>query len=144
MRILGIDMGQRRIGTAISDELGITAQALKTIDRVNTQDDLQVVCDLVQEYEVGEIVIGYPLHLNGTPGQEAEGYVAFGKELQKATGVPVFFWDERLTTVAAEKILLEGNLRRRKRRRVIDQIAACLLLEGYLTRRQRNEGLEGG
>lgn len=143
MRIMGIDMGQKRIGVAVSDELGITAQALKTINRVDPLTDLQAVGRLARDYGVTEIVIGFPRHLNGTPGQDAGEYVAFGRELQNETGIPVFFWDERLTTVAAEKALLEGNMGRRRRRRVIDQVAACLLLEGYLNRRG-SEGVGEG
>lgn len=140
MRVLGIDMGQKRIGIAISDEMGITAQALKTVVRVGTETDLEAICSLVREYGVTEIVIGYPRNLNGTPGRHAEEYAAFGRELQKKSGVPVYFWDERLTTVAAEKALLEGNMERRRRRRVIDRVAACLLLESYLNRK-RSEGV---
>ncbi len=140
MRVLGLDMGTKRIGVAVSDELGIIAQALTTIQRESNREDLRAVCNLAREYNVDEIVVGYPRHLNGTPNEEAPAYATFGENVGEKIGVPVIFWDERLTTVAAERALLEGDLRRRKRRKVIDQVAACLILESYLTWRRNREG----
>lgn len=138
MRILGLDMGTKRIGVAVSDELGIIAQALTTIKRDKMSEDLKLVCQLVRDYEVQEVVIGYPRHLDGRPGEEAAAYIAFGEMIHQETGVPVVFWDERLSTVAAERALLEGDVRRRRRKQVVDKIAACLILENYLTWRQGN------
>lgn len=140
MRVLGLDMGTKRIGVAVSDELGIIAQAVTTIQRESNREDLRAVCNLAREYNVDEIVVGYPRHLNGTPNEEAPAYATFGENVGEKIGVPVIFWDERLTTVAAERALLEGDLRRRKRRKVIDQVAACLILESYLTWRRNREG----
>lgn len=142
MRIIGLDLGKKRIGVAISDELGITAQALVTLERGSFKDDCAVLRGLVQSYGVEEIVMGLPLHLSGELGQSGEECLAYGKKLEKLLGVPVVFWDERLSTVAAEKSLLEGNMRRNRRRRVIDQVAACLILGGYLSLRQRKKGSE--
>ncbi|MGB4504137.1 MAG: Holliday junction resolvase RuvX [Syntrophaceticus sp.] len=138
MRILGLDMGTKRIGVAVSDELGIIAQALTTIKRDKMSDDLKVVCQLIRDYNVQEVVIGYPRHLDGRPGEEAAAYIVFGEMIHQETGVPVVFWDERLSTVAAERALLEGDVRRRWRKQVVDKIAACLILENYLTWRQGN------
>lgn len=138
MRVLGLDMGSKRIGVALSDELGLIAQALTTITRTGTEQDLKSISDLVRKYDVQEVVIGYPRHLDGRPSDEAAGYVSFGEKLSKETGIDVVFWDERLTTVAAERALLEGDMRRRRRRKVIDKVAASLILEGYLTRRRGN------
>ncbi len=138
MRILGLDVGKRRIGVAISDELGITAQAVSTIERDDIErDDLEAIRALVEEYQVAEIVIGLPRHMTGRLSKEGQEIVAFGKKLEKFLSIPVVFWDERLSTVAAEKTLLAGDVSRSRRRRVIDQLAASWILGGYLTWRQR-------
>lgn len=139
MRILGLDMGTKRIGVAVSDKLGLIAQALTTIKRDNTSEDLKSVCDLIQEYDVQEVVVGYPKHLDGRPGEGVAAYTAFGEMIHQETGIPVVYWDERLSTVAAERALLEGDMRRRRRRQVIDRVAACLILENYLTWRRNRE-----
>ncbi len=132
MRILGLDLGKKRIGVAISDELGITAQALTTLERGSFERDCAALRGLVQSYEASQIVVGLPLQMSGALGRSGEECMAYGHKLEKNLGVPVVFWDERLSTVAAEKVLLEGDVRRDRRRRVIDQIAACLILDGYL------------
>lgn len=139
MRVLGLDMGTKRIGVAVSDQLGLTAQAVTTIKRDNTPEDLKLVCALMREYDVQEVVIGYPRHLDGRPGEGAPACIAFGEMIREKTGIPVVFWDERLSTVAAERALLEGDMRRRRRQQVIDRVAACLILENYLTWRRRKE-----
>jgi len=139
MRVLGLDMGTKRIGVAVSDQSGLIAQAVTTIKRDNIPEDLNLVCDLVREYDVQEVVIGYPRHLDGRPGEEAASYVAFGEMLHQETGIPVVYWDERLSTVAAERSLLEGDMRRRRRKQVIDRIAACLILDNYLTWRRKQK-----
>ncbi|NPV28459.1 MAG: Holliday junction resolvase RuvX [Firmicutes bacterium] len=140
MRIMGLDLGKRRIGVAVSDELGITAQAVGIIERGSFQEDLQAIQALVREYRVQEIVVGLPRHMSGRLGREGEEMLAFGKELEKHLNLPVVFWDERLSTVAAEKALIAGDLSRRRRRRVVDQLAASWILGGYLAWRQRSQG----
>jgi putative Holliday junction resolvase len=132
MRIMGLDLGQKRIGVAISDELGITAQALATLDRGSFEHDCAALKELAQSYEVERFVVGLPLNMSGELGRSGEECMAYGNRLEGHLGIPVVFWDERLSTVAAEKSLLEGNMRRNRRRRVIDRIAACLILDGYL------------
>ncbi len=139
MRIMGLDMGSKRIGVAVSDELGLIAQAVATIKRDSKEEDLKKICDLIREYDVQELVIGYPRHLDGRPGDEAASYVSFGEMLHRETGIPIAYQDERLTSVAAERSLLEGNMRRRRRKEVIDRIAACLILENYLTWRRKED-----
>ncbi len=141
MRILGIDMGAKRIGVAVSDELGITAQAVATIERNSKKNDLAAVCALIKEYDVQEVVIGYPKHLDGRPGEGAASYKEFGDKIHRKTGIPVFYWDERLTTVEAERTLLEGDIRRHRRKLVIDQVAACLILESYLAQRKNKQDM---
>jgi putative Holliday junction resolvase len=136
MRLMGLDLGKKRIGVAVSDELGITAQAVTTLDRGGFERTRAALKELVQTYEVSQIVVGLPLHMSGELGQSAEECLAYGRKLEKSLGLPVVFWDERLSTVAAEKSLLEGDVRRSRRRRVIDRIAACLILDGYLRARQ--------
>lgn len=136
MRVIGLDLGKKRIGVAISDELGITAQALTTLVRGSFRDDCAALSGLVRQYGAEEVVVGLPLRMSGALGQSGEECLAYGKKLERRLGVPVVFWDERLSTVAAEKTLLEGNMRRRRRREVIDQVAACLILGGYLSKRQ--------
>lgn len=138
MRIMGLDLGERRIGVAVSDELGITAQAVGIIERRSFREDLEAIQALVREYRVQEIVIGLPRHMSGRLGREGEEMLAFGEELKKHLNLPVVFWDERLSTVAAEKALIAGDLSRRRRRRVVDQLAASWILGGYLTWRQRS------
>jgi putative Holliday junction resolvase len=132
MRIMGLDLGQKRIGVAVSDELGITAQALTTLNRGSFEHDCAALKELAQSYEVERIVVGLPLSMSGELGRSGEECMAYGNQLEGYLGVPVVFWDERLSTVAAEKSLLEGDMRRNRRRRVIDQVAACLILDGYL------------
>jgi len=143
MRILGIDMGSKRIGVAVSDELGITAHAVTTIERKSMKEDLSAVCALIEQYGVQEVVIGYPKHLDGRPSEEASSYVAFGEKLRQITGIAVTYWDERLTTMEAERTLLEGDVKRHRRKQVIDRVAACLILENYLAWRSKQGGAQG-
>ena len=132
MRILGLDIGTKRIGVALSDMLMITAQGLDTIERTELARDLDVIKKLVEENRVGEIVAGLPLNMNGTYSQQTTEVVAFIEELAKVVGVPVKKWDERLTSRQAERIMLEGNLSWRKRKYLSDKIAAQLILQSYL------------
>ena len=137
MRILALDVGEKTIGTAVSDPLGLTAQPLKTIRRRTSEEDVEVVASLVHEFKVEQLVVGLPLHLNGRVGPEAERVQEFGHFLAGRLGLPLYYWDERLTTVAAERVLLAADLSRRRRRETIDQTAACLILQGYLERQRR-------
>lgn len=137
MRVLGIDLGAKTIGVAISDALGVTAQSLCTVYRKNLKDDLDALRLLVEEYQVEEVVVGLPRHMNGRLGKEGEETIAFGREIERSMGLPVVFWDERLSTVAAEKTLLAGDVTRGKRRRVVDKIAASWILGGYLVWRRK-------
>ncbi len=134
-RILGLDFGSVTTGAAVSDPLGITAQGLETIWR-KEENKLRKTCarieELCAEYEVGTIVLGLPKNMNSTEGERAEKTRAFGEMLERRTGLPVVFWDERLTTVSSEKALMEGKVRRENRKEVIDRIAAVLILQGYL------------
>ena len=138
MRILGLDYGSRTTGVAVSDPLGLTAQGLETIVRKD-ENKLRQTCarieELIREYEVTEIVLGYPKNMNDTEGERVEKTLAFRDMLERRTGLPVTLWDERLTTVAAERVLMESGVRRENRKAVVDKIAAALILQGYLDRK---------
>ncbi|WP_434311099.1 Holliday junction resolvase RuvX [Hominifimenecus sp. rT4P-3] len=135
MRILGLDYGSITVGVAISDPLGITAQGLETITRPaenKLRRTLARIVELVQEYQVEKIVLGFPKNMNNTVGERGEKALEFKTQLERRTGLPVLMWDERLTTVAANRTLMETGVRRENRKEVIDQIAAALILQGYL------------
>jgi len=132
MRILGLDVGDATIGVAVSDELLITAQGLETIRRTGDERDLEAVADLAREYAVSEIVVGMPVNMDGTIGPQAKKTQEFADALEKHTGIPMRAWDERLTTVAAERVLVSADLSRRKRKRVRDKLAAVMILQSYL------------
>ena len=135
MRILGLDFGSRTVGVAVSDGLLLTAQGVETIERKD-ENKLRKTCarieELVKEYEVSTIVLGLPKNMNNTEGERVEKTKEFGEMIERRTGVPVVYWDERLTTVAAEQVLMESGVRRENRKAVIDKIAACFILQGYL------------
>ncbi|MEK7291417.1 MAG: Holliday junction resolvase RuvX [Planctomycetota bacterium] len=132
MRILGIDYGEKRIGMAVSDPLGITAQGLPTIERTNIQDDLQKILNVVREKEVGEIVVGLPKNMNNSLGEKAQTVLNFVALLKKDINIPINVIDERLSTVRANRAMLEGDLSRKKRKDRVDMIAAQLILQDYL------------
>jgi putative holliday junction resolvase len=138
MKILGLDLGSKMIGVAISDDLLLTAQVLTSVHRTVLEKDLAAILSLVREYQVQEIVVGLPVNMDGTKGGAAQMTESFITHLSQATSVPITPWDERLSTVAAEKILLEGDLSRRKRRKVIDRLAAAYILQGYLDSRPKD------
>ena len=142
MRIIGIDLGEKRIGVAMSDELGIIAQPLTTIQRGSFPDDCAALDALVKQYAVERIVMGLPLHMSGESGDSSNKSLKYGKKLEGCLGIPVVFWDERLTTVAAERSLLECDMRRGRRKTVIDMVAASLILDGYLRGEQLRQGSE--
>lgn len=135
MRILGLDFGSKTVGVAVSDGLLLTAQGVETIERKD-ENKLRKTCarieELIAEYGITEIVLGLPKNMNNTEGERVEKTKAFGEMLERRTGLPVQYWDERLTTVAAEQILMESEVRRENRKAVIDKVAAGLILQGYL------------
>ena len=131
-RILALDVGEKRIGLAVSDPLGITAQGLGVLIRQGREADLERLLQVAREYHVTEIVVGLPRHMDGRPGKMAPEILELATSLGEALGVKVTPWDERLTSVEAERVLIQADLSRRKRRKVIDQLAAVLILQGYL------------
>lgn len=134
MRILGLDVGDRTIGVAVSDALGWTAQGVTVIRRKSLKEDFQELAQLVKEYEVEKFVVGMPRRTDGSYGPEADKVRTFVKKLEGEFHLPVEYWDERFSTVAAERVLLEGDVRRDKRRQVIDKVAAAVILQAYLDR----------
>lgn len=133
MRILGLDVGQKRIGVALSDPMGWTAQGHSVLQRT-TGDDMAHIDALCRENEVDTIVVGLPLNMNGTEGPKAMEIREYAHDLAAYTGLPVKLWDERLTTVTAEKVLIQADVSRRKRKLVIDKMAATFILQAYLDR----------
>jgi putative Holliday junction resolvase len=134
-RILSLDHGTKRIGVALSDELGWTAQPLETYQRRTLEADVQHIDRLVREHDVGEVLIGLPLRLNGEIGPAAQAVQAFVKRLEEVLTVPVITWDERMTTKSAEELLIAADVSRKKRKGAVDRIAAAILLQSYLESR---------
>lgn len=132
MRILGLDLGEKTIGVAVSDPLGFTAQGVKTILRKNKNADLEEIKSICKEYGVDTIVVGLPKNMNGTIGPQGEKAINFGELIKEAAGLPIVMWDERLTTVAATRAMLEADLSRAKRKKIVDKIASTYILQGYL------------
>lgn len=138
-RYLGLDLGTRRIGVAVSDELGFTAQPLQTLEPKTEDEALAAVRSLVDRYGVREVVVGLPKNMNGTLGPAAEQALAFAKRLEEGGLAKVTMWDERLTSRAAERLLIEADVRRSKRKRAVDQMAAVLILQGFLDRSRHQQ-----
>lgn len=138
MRIMGLDYGTKRIGIAISDGLLITAQGHDSLQRKDLERDLNEIKRIIDEYGVAEIVIGLPLNMNGTPSAKSEEVAGFMDSLSKVTGLPIRTWDERLTSVQADRALLEADMSRRKRRGLSDKVAAQLILQNYLDFRKKS------
>ena len=135
MRILGLDYGSKTVGVAVSDPLGVTAQRLETIWRKQENKlrrTLAQVEELVKEYEIEKIVLGYPKNMNNTSGDRVDKTMDFKAALERRTGLEVVMWDERLTTVAADNAMMEAGIRRENRKEYVDMIAAQLILQGYL------------
>ena len=132
LRILGLDVGSKTIGVAVSDPLGFTAQGLTTIRRTKKEQDIQEIKKFCDEYDVKVIVIGLPKNMNGTIGPSGEITMSFGKLIEEELKVEVKFWDERLTTVAAHKAMIEADLSRSKRKKIVDKVASTYILQGYL------------
>jgi putative Holliday junction resolvase len=144
MRVLGLDLGSRRIGVALSDPDGAIASPLTTLERRGGARDLAAVEALVREHEVGEVVVGLPLHMDGRRGPEAEAAKRFAAELRATLGVPVGLLDERWTTVEAERALRESGRKGKKRRAVVDAVAASILLRTWLERRRAGAARSAG
>ncbi|MEG0050709.1 MAG: Holliday junction resolvase RuvX [Terrisporobacter sp.] len=136
-RIMGLDIGDKTIGVAVSDIMGITAQGVTTIKRIGKKKDIEAIKKIIEERQVNKIVSGLPKNMNGTIGPQGEKVQKFCELIKSETNLPVAFWDERLSTVAAERCLIEGNVRRENRKKVIDMLAASIILQGYLDS-QRN------
>ena len=132
MRIGALDVGDRRIGVAMSDELRMTAQGVDVVKRTTLDADLEALRDCLAPFAPSTLVIGLPRNMNGTEGPQAEKVRRFAAAVEQALEIPIVFWDERLSTVAAERVLIEGNVRRNKRKQVIDKVAAVVILQGYL------------
>lgn len=135
MRVLGLDYGSKTVGVAVSDPLGITAQGIETIQRpkeTKLRTTLARIEEIIKEYSVDKIVLGYPKNMNNTLGPRVTATLEFKEMLEKRTGLPVMLWDERLTTVQAEHTLQEAKVRREERKKYIDKIAAVIILQGYL------------
>jgi putative holliday junction resolvase len=134
MRVMGLDVGSKTVGVAISDALGWTAQGIETV-RINEEEGefrIDRIKELAQEYEVESVVVGLPKNMNNTIGPRGKASKAYGELIQSELAIPVKYWDERLSTMAAERVLLEADVSRKKRKKVIDKMAAMMILQGYL------------
>lgn len=142
MKIIGLDVGSKTIGVAVSDALGWTAQGLMTIkwneNNIRSADD--PLKQIIKDHEIGKAVIGLPKHMNGTIGERGKASENFAKHIENTHNIPTVLWDERLTTLAAERTLLEADVSRAKRKKVIDKLAATMILQGYLD--QQSKGVE--
>lgn len=134
MRILGLDVGQKTIGVALSDPLGFTAQGITTIRREKKSKDIEEIKKICDEYKVETIVIGLPKNMNNSIGFAGEKIMEFSQLIKEEIDIKIEFWDERLTTVAAHRAMLEADLSRGKRKKIVDKIAATYILQGYLDR----------
>lgn len=146
MRIMGLDFGSKTVGVAVSDSLLVTAQGVEIVRRKEENKLRQTLArieELIVEYEVGEIVLGLPKNMNATEGERVQLTMEFKEKLERRTGLPVHMWDERLTTVAADKAMMEAGIRRENRKDYVDMIAAALILQGYLDRRGMGNGSAG-
>ena len=143
MRIMGLDYGSKTVGVAISDALGYTAQGIETIEIAQAgklRKTFARLEQLIDQYEVDTIVLGYPKNMNNTEGERCAATVEFKEKLEKRTGLPVILWDERQTTISAERVLMESGVRREHRKEYIDKIAAVFILQGYLDSLRNNNG----
>jgi putative holliday junction resolvase len=143
-RVLGLDVGSRRIGLAVSDPLGITAQGIDTLQRKNKRHDFEHLARVIQQYDVKEIVVGLPLRMSGAEGTQAEKIRAFADEMRKRFHVPVHLWDERLTSAEANRLLRETELSIEKRGKAVDRMAAVLILQGWMEQQSVEQGRISG
>lgn len=132
MRILCLDVGEKTLGVAVSDPLGYTAQGITTIRRKYIVKDIEELKKIYDEYEVEKIVVGFPKNMNGTLGPASDRVLEFCESLKESFVAPIVMWDERLSTVAAHRIMLEADLSRAKRKKIVDKVAAVYILQGYL------------
>ncbi len=139
-RILALDVGRRRIGMALSDELGLTAQGIETLERTNNREDYAAIARIAEDRGAGRILVGHPLDMSGRSGRQAEWVRQFAEALEARTGLPVTLWDERLTTVEAGRVLRESGISIEKRARAVDRLAAVLLLQSYLDSLRETDG----
>lgn len=139
MRLMGLDVGEKTIGIAVSDPMGLTAQGVTVIRRTSKKQDWNELRRLIHEYEVEALVIGVPRRTDGSYGPEAEAVRRFGNQTAAHLRIKVEYWDERFSTVTAERVLLEGDVSRKKRRPVIDKVAATIILQSYLDYRSRRQ-----
>lgn len=144
MRMIALDVGDRKIGIAASDMLGIIAQPVETLWRKGEDKDIQNIVDVIRRLEAEIVVIGLPRNMNGSIGPQAQKVQAFGDLLATKIDIPIAYWDERLTSIAAEKMLINANQRREKRKQVIDQVAAVYILQGYMERNKSREDHSNG
>ena len=140
-RVLGLDVGSRRIGIAVSDPLGITAQGLETLQRKNQRHDFEQLGQIIRQYDVKELVVGLPLRMSGAEGTQAGKMQAFAEELRRRFHLPVHLWDERLTSAEANRLLRETDLSIAKRGKAVDRMAAVLILQSWMESRSRPSGL---
>jgi putative pre-16S rRNA nuclease len=143
MRLLGLDVGDKTIGVALSDESATLASGLHTIRRTGLKKDLRELAELARGRDVGAVVVGLPRRLDGSEGPQAQKVRAFVQALQDAVKLPVVTWDERFTTVAAEQALIEGGVSRERRKGLVDKVAAVLILQNYLDYRKAADGEAG-
>ena len=143
MRVMAIDYGDARTGVAISDPFLQMAGEAKTVHSRKEEVVLEELCRLAKEWEIGELVLGHPVNMDGTRGPRSEKYIAFGQRLKEAAGLPVILWDERRTSVEAHQILSGNGKKTKKHRDTVDAVAATLILEGYLTYRRLHGTPEG-
>lgn len=136
---MGLDVGERRLGVSVSDELNLTAQPLRLIRRTSVEKDLAEILRIASEYSVGAIVVGMPLMMDGTVGPQARKVERFMERLRLKTSIPIEEWDERLSTVAVTRVLIEGDVTRKKRKDVVDQLSASYILQGYLDRKRASQ-----
>jgi putative holliday junction resolvase len=139
-RVLGLDVGSKTIGVAVSDPLGITAQGLETIRRKNKRQDFEQLANIIRDYEVSQIVVGYPIRLAGTEGTQSLKMQAFAEELKKKFGLPVHLWDERLTSSEANRVLRSAEISLEKRRQAVDRLSAVLILQNWMDARAATGG----
>ena len=132
MRKMALDYGEVRIGIAFSDLLNIIANGYETYTRRGEEDDIKYLCSLAKEREVDTIVLGLPVNMNGSEGERAQATRAFGQKLADASGLTIKYFDERLTSASAERLLIEADMRREKRKQVIDKVSATIILQNYL------------
>lgn len=135
-RVLGLDVGSKTIGMAVSDPLGITAQGLPTLRRKNKRLDFEALAQIIRSYEIAEIVVGYPLRMSGAEGTQSEKMARFADDLRKHFGLPVHLWDERLTSAEANRVLRESEMSIKRRGEVVDQLAAVLILQNWMESRR--------